>query len=397
MREKPRYGTIAATCAATCGAFALASAMFYAPPAQAQTGVPKYEVDPLWPKLPHNWVVGPLGGACVDAQDHVFVLHRQEELTDAVLTARDQFAGGAARVKAPPVMEFDAQGNLVNSWGDSKVLGNYLHDCQFDKDGNMWIAAARSGFVQKYSHDGKLLLQIGKSGVFDSSDGTAKGKPLNSNTAQFFGPSAVDVDPQNGDVYVADGHGAGNFRIAVLDKNGQFLRQFPLHHTEAEKNIEQLPHCMRLSGDGLVYACDRLANRLQAFDKMGNFKRNIDLPWKNYTAENEDLRDYCHNLWRTFPPCTLVQKIGRGTSAVSVEFSRDPNERFIYVVNQNQREVDILDHATGNVVSTIGHGSGLFFPGQLFDAIRAAVDSKGNVYVAEDEGRRLQKFKVVGP
>jgi sugar lactone lactonase YvrE len=56
-----------------------------------------------------------------------------------------------------------------------------------------------------------------------------------------------------------------------------------------------------------------------------------------------------------------------------------------------------LDHATGEVVSTIGHGTGLFFPGQLFDAIRAAVDSKGNVYVAEDEGRRLQRFKMVAP
>ena len=191
----------------------------------------------------------------------------------------------------------------------------------------------------------------------------AKGKPLNSNAAQFFGPSAVDVDPENGDVYVADGHGGGNTRIAVLDKNGTFLRQWPLHHTEAEKNIEELPHCMRLSNDGLVYVCDRQANRLQAFDKMGNFKRNIDIPWKNYTAENEDLRSYCHTMWRTFPPCTLVQKIGRGTSAVSVEFSRDPNQRLIYVVNQNQREVDILDRATGKVVSTIGQRHRAFLPG----------------------------------
>src|SRR5262249_1209487 len=294
-------------------------------------------------------------------------------------------------------MEFAPEGNLVNSWGDMKVLGNYLHDCQVDNDGNLWIAAARSGFVQKYSRDGKLLLQIGKSGVFDSSDGTAKGKPLNSNTAQFFGPSAVDVDPANGDVYVGGGQCGGNFRIAVLDKNGTFLRQFRLHHTEAEKTIAELPHCMRLSNDGLVYVCDRLANRLQAFDKMGNFIRNIDIPWKNYTAENEDLRKYCHMLWRTFPPCSLLQKIGRGTSAVSVEFSRDQNQRFIYVVNQNQREVDILDHVSGQVVSTIGGGTGLFFPGQLFDAIRAAVDSKGNVYVAEDEGRRLQRFKILAP
>jgi hypothetical protein len=85
-----------------------------------------------------------------------------------------------------------------------------------------------------------------KSGVFDSSDGTAKGKPLNSNAAQFFGPSAVDVDPENSDVYVADGHGGGNTRIAVLDKNGTFLRKWRMHHTEAERDIEVLPHCMRL-------------------------------------------------------------------------------------------------------------------------------------------------------
>jgi DNA-binding beta-propeller fold protein YncE len=397
MREKIGYRTIAGACVA----WVVACAMLYPAPVRAQAGAPKYEpkyeVDPFWAKFPDNWVVGPLGGACVDARDHVFVLHRQEGLTEAMVTARDRFDGAKTLVKAPPVMEFDPQGNLINSWGDTKVLGNYLHDCLVDKDGNVWIAAARSGFVQKYSHDGKLLLQIGKSGVFDSSDGTAKGKPLNSNAAQFFGPSAVDVDPENGDVYVADGHGGGNTRIAVLDKDGTFLRQWPLHHTEAEKNIEVLPHCMRLSNDGLVYVCDRQANRLQAFDKMGNFKRNIDIPWKNYTAENEDLRRYCNTLWRTFPPCTLVQKIGRGTSAVSVEFSRDPNQRLIYVVNQNQREVDILDRATGQVVSTIGGGTGLFFQGQLFDAIRAAVDSKGNVYVAEDEGRRLQRFKVVGP
>src|SRR5262249_11068276 len=107
-------------------------------------------------------------------------------------------------------------------------------------------------------------------------------------------------------------------------KNGTFLRQWRLHHTEEERNIEVLPHCMRLSNDGLVYVCDRLANRLQAFGKMGNFKKNIDIPWVNYTAENEDLRKYCHTLWRTFPPCTLVQKIAQGTSAVSSSFPAIP-------------------------------------------------------------------------
>ena len=102
-----------------------------------------------------------------------------------------------------------------------------------------------------------------------------------------------------------------------------------------------------------------------------------------------------HDIVADLPPCTLIQKIGEGTSAVSVEFSRDLNQRLMYVVNQNQREVDILDRETGKLLWTLGHGRGLFFDGQIFDAIRAAVDSKGNVYVAEDEGRRLTRFKVI--
>src|SRR6202021_265261 len=82
---------------------------------------------------------------------------------------------------APPIIEFDPAGNVVNSWGDTTLLDPRLHSCHFDKDNNVWIGSAPSGMVQKYTHDGsKLLLQIGKKGVFDSSDGTVKGQRLNS-------------------------------------------------------------------------------------------------------------------------------------------------------------------------------------------------------------------------
>jgi hypothetical protein len=122
--------------------------------------------------------------------------------------------------------------------------------------------------VQKYSHDGsRLLLQIGKKGVFDSSDGTVKGKPLNSDAARFFisSSSSIFVDVQNGDVYVSDGEGrGGNRRIAVMDRNGDFLRQWQ------PEGIETV-HSIGVTGDGLVYVCNREGSRIQVYNKMGDF------------------------------------------------------------------------------------------------------------------------------
>ena len=138
------------------------------PDVNAQTGAVQYEADLSWPKaLPNRWALGGLGGVCVDSQDHVLILNRQD-VNEGDLNA--------ARL-APPLIEFDAAGTVVNSWGDLKVMDPRLHSCHFDADGNVWVAASPSGMVQKYSHDGsKLLLTIGKKGVFDSSDGTAKAR-----------------------------------------------------------------------------------------------------------------------------------------------------------------------------------------------------------------------------
>src|SRR5947207_4983 len=211
---------------------------------RAQVGAPpKYEVDRSWPKpFPDRWVIGGLGGLCVDGQDHVLILNRQDVLEG------DLNAGHLA----PSLIEIDPAGNVVNSWGDPKLLDPRLHSCYFDKDNNVWIASAPSGMVQQYSHDGsKLLRQIGKKGVLDSSDGTAKGKPLNSNAAQFFMPSSIFVDPQNGDVYVSDGEGAGsNRRVAVMDRDGKFLRQW---QPEGMETV----HCLSVANDGQVYVCNR--------------------------------------------------------------------------------------------------------------------------------------------
>src|SRR5207249_9659802 len=165
------------------GMLAIAAGIVYAPSVETQTRAPHYEADLTWPKpLPDRWLLGGLGGVCVDGQDHVFILNRQD-------VVEGDLNGGKL---APPIIEFDPAGNVVHSWGDPKLLDPRLHSCRTDKDNNIWIASAPSGMIQKYSHDGsKMLLQIGKKGVVDSSDGTIKGKPLNSNAAIFFKFSSI--------------------------------------------------------------------------------------------------------------------------------------------------------------------------------------------------------------
>src|SRR5437016_12844131 len=117
------------------GILSVAAAAIFVPVLQGQKSVPHYEADPYWPKpLPDRWVLGGLGGVCVDAQDHVFLLNRQDVLEG------DLNAGHLA----PPVIELDTAGNLINSWGDPKLLDPRLHSCHVDKDNNFWIAAAPS-------------------------------------------------------------------------------------------------------------------------------------------------------------------------------------------------------------------------------------------------------------
>jgi len=338
---------------------AIAAAIVCADPAGAQTRTPpRYEADLTWPKpLPNRWVLGGLGGTCVDAQGHVFILNRQDVLDGELNTGR----------LAPPIIEFDPAGNVVNAWGDLKVLDPRLHSCHVDKDNNVWIASAPSGMVQKYTHDGRtLLLQIGKKGVVDSSDGTVKGKPLNSKAAIFFMPSSIYVDRQNGDVYVSDGEGAGgNRRIAVFDANGRFLRQW---QPEGMETV----HCMTIARDGLVYVCNRAGSRIQVYDKMGSLTRTIEVPWTPVTPSSD-------GTVRPF-----------GGSTVAIDFS--PDERLIFVINQNNAQIEIIDRESGKVVGTFGRSG--TFPGQFNQAHGIAVDPQGNIYIAENRGRRIHKFKV---
>ena len=153
-----------------------------------------------------------------------------------------------------------------------------------------------------------------------------------------------------------------------MDRAGNFLRQW------LQEDMTMV-HCMSIANDGQVYVCNRQGSRIQVYDKMGNFKKNIEVPWKPYTASSDG------------------KAKESGGSAVALDFSPDSGQRLIYLINQNNSEIEIIDRQSGKIVSSFGRPG--HFPGEFDQAHGIAVDSKGNVYIAENRGKRVQKFKIV--
>ena len=366
--------------AATCAALVMILGVPCATPVEAPVDSPRFEVDPFWPKpLPDRWVTGDVAFVCVGPRDHVFILNRRN-LSDHELDAGQQ---------APAVIEFDPEGYVVNAWGDPNVLpAGALHGFFVDHEGNVWIAGEEGTILQKWSHDGsKLLLQIGSRGVADWSQGAAKGKSWDSSQTLIFAVQDVFVDPKNDDIYVAN---SGNHGVVVFDRNGQFLRQWALENTKPAKAEGEppdetrrfSPHCIMLSNDDLVYVCDRLGDQAQVFDKMGKFQKSINIDFEQ----------------RSKSPKRPGHHAAGWSTVMHLAFSPDPAQKFLYVANSADQQVDILDRASGRILSTFGRAGHQL--GEFADTHTLAADSKGNIYVAEGwhnvgAGRRIQKFRVV--
>ncbi|MSV34940.1 MAG: hypothetical protein EXQ47_04995 [Bryobacterales bacterium] len=331
--------------------------------------VPQFKYDPIWPKpLPEGWVWGAIGSVCVDSRDHVYVVTR------GVTLPKERGLATAA----PPVIEFDADGNIVRSWGDRSIMAKTQHGCFIDKEGNFWTAGNNDGMVQKYSHDGsKLLLQIGKKGVMDSEDATETGRGLNASRTSLFKPSNVAIDPGNGDIYVSDGY--GNKRVVVFDKQGNFLRQWGRQATQAETDagvpgVFLAPvHCVVIGNDGLVYVCDRMGDRIEVFDKMGNFKRNIRITTKTAHRTNSE------------------NAVG---TAGAIGFSPDREQKYMYVANGADNTIHILDRVSGEMLGKFGRSGNQ--AGDLTDPHALAVNSKGDIIIGEvPYGGKLHMFRQV--
>ena len=365
----------------------------------AEGMVPYFEVDPFFPKnIGNHWLMGPIIGVDVDSTDTVWIVHRNTP---------DQFVAtteiGAVQnpklseccAPGPPVLAFDQQGTLVHHWGGiGSETGDYKwpssnHGITIDHMDNVWIGGngPADSHVLKFTKDGKFLAQYGKPGARQT--GTNKeGQPefkRNSSDPESFGRVAkIGIDAAANEAYIADGY--FNRRIAVLDVPTGKIKRFWGAYGNKTPDDGDLPrytmgeepaktfrgpvHCSEISKDGLVYVCDRNADRIQIFQKDGTF-----------VSEH------------IIAGATLSQG-----STWDIDFSHDPAQRFIYLADGQNMKVYIIERKTMKVMTAFGDGGRQ--PGMFFAVHSIAVDSKGNIYTTETyEGSRLQRFiyKGMGP
>jgi hypothetical protein len=342
----------------------------------ASAGAPRFAVDGSWPKpLPNRWILGQVSGLATDSSDHVWVLQRPGSLTEDERGASLSPPQSKCCLAAPPVLEFDAAGNLLRSWGGPGAGFNWPqneHGIHVDANGFVWITGngESDGQLLKFTRDGAFVMQIGKVGP----------QTGNADLTRLGQAAGVEVDIAANEVYVADGY--YNRRVIVFDADSGAYKHswggFGKPPSDAEKpstrrtappTAAQLTqfgnpvHCVRIARDGLVYVCDRLNNRVQVFHKDGQFVKEFSV--EPNTAGNGAVWD--------------------------IVISRDLQQRWLFLADGRNNQVLTLLRETGEVQGALGRPGR--YAGEFHWVHDMAIDSQGNLYAGEvDTGKRVQKF-----
>lgn len=348
--------------------------------------MPVFQVDPAWPKLPNDWVLGVTSAVATDSRDHVWILHRPRGVQEPLKSRA-----------APAVLEFDADGKFVTAWGgpaEGYDWPDNEHGIFIDQKSNIWIggsgatvkAEPRSDdMILKFTNQGKFIMQIGR---------RTQNKG-NADTMNVRQPADVFVYPKTNELFVADGY--GNRRVVVFNADtGAFKRMwgaFGNKPEDAPPNPAAEPaagggrgaavkldtegpgspqfsnpvHSVKISNDGLLYVADRSNRRIQVFTPEGKYLRQV-----------------------------FINRAGPSNGSVAgLAFSPDREQQFLYAADYGNSHIVVLNRKTLDVLYQFGTRSEA--PGEFRGPHHIAVDSKGNLYVAEvNPGNRAQKFLLKG-
>jgi hypothetical protein len=372
----------------------------------AQARMPRYEIDPTWPKLPRGRILGGISGLHVDSHNHVWVAHRPGTVPHwdwGVLHNAE------CCVPLPPISEFDAAGNFIQGFGpityrqpkrDWEGIPPGVDDRPKDYDwpamehgvyvddkDNVWFTGNGKGdaHVLKLTGQGKLIMQIGK-------PGQSKG---NTDTKNLNEPTKVWVSAKTNEAFVSDGY--INNRVIVFDADtGAYRRmwgaygnvpvdppaseraRYLFHDTEenhrprldkgAGRGPEQfnIAHAITGSKDDLLYVADRVNDRVQVFTPAGKFVDEVFL--RRGTR-------------------------GMGT-ALDVALSADPGQSYLFVADDSDGLVWVVDRKTLKVLGSVG-GQGRQ-TGQMYHPHNVAVGPDRSLYVGDVTGNRVQKWIYKG-
>ena len=336
--------------------------------------LPVYVVDPTWPPtLPNDWILGDIRGLFADENDHLWVIHMPSSLTPQEIGAAVQPPIADCCFPAPPVLELDAEGKVLRTWGGpgpGYTWYDQEHGIYIDHQGFVWTGTSNGMHVMKFTQDGKHVLTIGEPGVNKGSN----------DPDHLGGPANFYVEPRTNELFIADGY--INKRVVVYDAaTGKYTRhwgaygkvpndtekyQYPVRVNEPPQQYSTL-HGLVGSKDGLIYVSDRRGNRIQVFRQNGEF------------------------LMEKF----VRPETGGSGSGFSLQFSRDPEQSILYLMDGTNMRVWMLRRKDLKVLDRFGK------PGrQAGEFIRAhmiAIDSKNRMYTGEaGNGRRIQRWILKG-
>jgi len=340
-----------------CWWLSVVIALFASAPTMAQSLPNPYRNVDNWAKLPHGREMGAVGGVAIDPDGvHVWAVIRCD-------AGAESFGFECLDSNLDPILKFDADGNAVESFGAGEFI--WPHGIDVDAEGNVWVTdavseartpgGARGHQVIKFSPTGRVLMRLG-------TPGQAGG-----GRDRFNAPSDVVV-ADNGNVFVADGHGDNtNNRVVKFSSDGEYLGEWG--RTGYAPGEFRTLHAIAIDAQGRIFVADRSNNRIQLFDQDGNilavwtqFGRpsgiSFDDHGRIYVADSES--DDIQN-----PGWEMGIRIGDARTGWVDEFILYP---------------------WGDPRDTTGNGAEF-----------VVVDRAGNLYGGEPRPRKLQKYVRVKP